>query len=297
LQQVGRAATASSIVIAPRRAPLSGRRGNLPTLNKINRFWVLHRKLLLRGIGALLCALLITLVFQTRGGIANVVLTVSGVLSGEFSQVGFGISEISITGQSMTAERQVLSALDLNERTSTLTFDASAARERLLALPAIAEATVRKIYPGQVIVNLTESAPVARWRINGQTFVIDAAGKPIAGAIGVDEHLPLVIGAGAADDATVIVRALERYQAIGAGLVAVSRIADRRWDLIYQSGLRVQLPENGVAQALTALEGLQTDYSLLDRDLSLIDLRVNGTLAVRLVQHEEDGAGQTGLIE
>lgn len=290
MQQVGRAAAASNIVIAPRRSPLTRRRVNLPALNKINRYWVLHRKILLRGIGALVCALLITVAFQSRGGIAHTLLTVSGVLSGEFSQIGFGISEISITGQVVTGERQVLSALALDERTSTITFDANAARERLLALPAIFDATVRKIYPGQVIVSLTENAPVARWRVDGQTFVIDAAGKPIAGAIGVDEDLPLVIGAGAGDDATVIVRALERYPAIGAGLVAVSRIADRRWDLIYQSGLRVQLPENGVAQALTALDGFQRDYLLLDRDLSLIDLRVNDTLAVRLVQHD-DSAG------
>ena len=260
-------------------------------LNKVNRFWVLHRKLLLRFAGALLCVFAVAFVFQARGGIANAVWTASGVLSGEFSQVGFGISEISITGQAVTGERQILSALELDERTSTITFDANAARERLLALPAVSDATVRKVYPGQVIVNITENVPIARWRIDGKTYVIDAAGKTIGNALDVDDGLPLVIGAGAADDATIIVRALQRYSAIAAGLVAVSRIGDRRWDLIYRSGLRVQLPESGVAQALAALDGFQKEYSLLDRDLSLIDLRVQGSLAVRLINHDENSAG------
>jgi cell division protein FtsQ len=63
----------------------------------------------------------------------------------------------------------------------------------------------------------------------------------------------------------------------------LSRIADRRWDLIYRNGMRVQLPEMGVAQAFAALDDYQKQYALLDRDLSLIDLRVSGTLVVRLV--------------
>ena len=46
--------------------------------------------------------------------------------------------------------------------------------------------------------------------------------------------------------------------------------------------LRVQLPENGVAQALAALDGYQRDKQLLDRDVSVIDLRVPGMVSLKL---------------
>jgi cell division protein FtsQ len=78
-----------------------------------------------------------------------------------------------------------------------------------------------------------------------------------------------------------MVNSLNRYQLLKKDLAALSRIGDRRWDLIYYSGLRVQLPELGVAQALERLESYQRDYALLDRDVTLIDMRVEGVLALK----------------
>lgn len=284
MQQVGLRAAASPIVIDPRRrTPLVQRRRSPHVLAHANRFWVLHRQLLLRAIAGLACALLIAVTFQARGGIAQAMTTLSIVMQGEFAEAGLGVSEITISGQALTRERDIVLALGVDERTSILNFDAEAARQRLLELPAIAEASVRKVYPNEVIITLSEKQPVARWRIDGVTFVIDAAGDQIGDAQAVDAHLPLVIGDGAADDAVVITRALQLYPDIATGLAALSRIADRRWDLIYESGLRVQLPETGVAQALLALDGYQKDHQLLERDLRQIDLRVNGVLAVRPV--------------
>ncbi len=150
-----------------------------------------------------------------------------------------------------------------------MSFDVEAARQRIAELPAIASASVRKSFPGDIVVTVTEKQPVARWRVDGITFVVDASGEQI----GEDR--------GANDDALVMIRALERYPTLNDGLVALSRIADRRWDLIYDTGLRVQLPELGVAGALRHLALYQEDYQLLDRDVTIIDLRVDGIVAVR----------------
>jgi cell division protein FtsQ len=43
----------------------------------------------------------------------------------------------------------------------------------------------------------------------------------------------------------------------------------------------VQLPEQGVAQAMTRLVTYQNDYQLLDRDVTIIDLRIDSVVAVR----------------
>jgi cell division protein FtsQ len=140
---------------------------------------------------------------------------------------------------------------------------------------------VRKVYPSKVIVSIVEKVPVVRWRIGDTTWLIDEMGSKIGTDIASYTDLPLVIGEGAADDAVAMVRVLDRHPDLKDELAALSRIGDRRWDLIYRNGLRVQLPEGGVAQALSRLEMYQSDYALLDRDVTLIDLRVPGLLTLK----------------
>jgi cell division protein FtsQ len=156
-----------------------------------------------------------------------------------------------------------------------------AARQRIAELPAVEAVSVRKTYPGDLIVEITEKVPVARWRVDGITFVVDAAGEQIGEDRGAYGELPLVVGDGANNDALVMIRALDQYPTLKNGLVALSRIADRRWDLIYETGLRVQLPELGIARALRNLVMYQTEYQLLDRDVNIVDLRVASLVAVR----------------
>jgi len=50
----------------------------------------------------------------------------------------------------------------------------------------------------------------------------------------------------------------------------------------------VQLPELGTAQALQHLSNYQANYQLLDRDITLIDLRVDGLVAVRPTKTPEE---------
>jgi len=74
---------------------------------------------------------------------------------------------------------------------------------------------------------------------------------------------------------------MSRYPALENGLEALSRIGERRWDIIYKTGLRVQLPEHGVAQALAQLATLEDHFKVLERDVTVVDLRVPGVVAVR----------------
>ena len=140
---------------------------------------------------------------------------------------------------------------------------------------------MRKVYPNRIIVSIVEKLPVARWRVGDVTWLIDGRGEKIGTDVASYTELPLVIGEGASDDAVAMVRVLGRHASLQNGLAALSRIGDRRWDLIYRNGLRVQLPESGVAQALDRLEMYERDYALLDRDVTQIDLRVPGLVTLK----------------
>ncbi len=260
-------------------------------LRNINQFYVLHKVVLQRLIFFLLSIALVFFLFQTREEISKIYTNFTAIISEQLVLIGFGISEVQINGHVLSTEQQILNALELNEKSSTVTFDAKEARLRLLALPAISEVSVRKSFPKQIIIDIIEVEPVARWNVGGETFYIDKAGKKLAlKTNGGNEDLPLIIGQGAADDAFILINALKQYEAINEDLVALSRIADRRWDLIYKNGLRVQLPEFGMEQALRQLEDYQIEYSIFDKDISIIDLRISNSIAVRLNKRENISA-------
>lgn len=293
MQQVkSEAFLAGARIVDPRALPVPVRSPQRKLRNNFGRAWVLHRQGMLRG--AAIAALLVTaaVIYQVREPIAFGALVLADVAQGRFADAGFAIGEISITGQTLTSEQAVFDALGIEPHTSTVSFDVEAARQRIAELPAVETVSVRKVYPADVIVDITEKVPVARWRVDGITFVVDSAGEQIGEDRGAYGELPLVVGDGANDDATVMIRALDQHVALKDGLMALSRIADRRWDLIYDTGLRVQLPELGVARALTHLETYQADYQLLDRDLTVIDLRVASLVAVRPTKTDEELAAE-----
>ncbi len=288
MQQVkSEAFLAGAQMVHPRSLPVPAPSQRQRLANRFNRAFVLHGGIIRRSV--MVVALLAAAfgVYQVREPIGALATTLAEVAQGNFAQAGLAIGEISISGQTLTSEQAIFDALGIVPHTSTLAFDVEEARQRIAELPAVASVTVRKTYPGDVTVVLTEKTAVARWRVDGVTFLIDGRGEQIGEDGGAYGDLPLVIGDGAADDALVMIRALNMVPSLQDGLIALSRIADRRWDLIYDTGLRVQLPEQGVAQALRRLVSYQSEYQLLDRDVSIIDLRLDNIVAIRPNQTEE----------
>ena len=293
MQQVGANAFATAIAVDPAKLPaLIGGQRRRARLS-FGRAWVLHRKLMLQGIAALACCAAIGGLYELRDRIGAEGASLYDLGERHVAQSQFGIRQISISGQAATSEKDILAALAITPETSMFNFDADAARNAIEALPAIAEATVRKGYPDHLFVSVTERVPVARWRENGTTYIIDSTGAKIAADGDAYPELPLVVGDEAGDDAMVMVRAMTQFPSLKQGLVALSRIADRRWDMIYSSGLRVQLPEQGVAQALGQLMTLETQFKVLERDVVVVDLRVPDVVAVK---PSADAAAQLAAI-
>lgn len=294
MQQVGAKGFADAQLVDPRQLPVPIAEISRRARINFGHAWILHRKIMLRAAAASIVLVAIVGAYEARDLIVAGAMNVYGIAQGEFARAGFGINQINISGQSLTNEATILAALGLNPGTSTVTFDAETALARIEAIPSVKSAAIRKNYPGELIVTIEEKVPMARWRFGDATYLVDEFGQPVAVDDGSFRELPLVVGEGAADDAIVMVRTLDRYPAITRELAALSRIGDRRWDLIFYSGLRVQLPENGVAQALQQLDMYQSSDQLLDRDVTVIDMRVPGMVALQLgefaIKAREDAA-------
>lgn len=199
--------------------------------------------------------------------------------------IGLGIDRVTISGIAELSEIEVLVAAGIDPKTSLAFFDADEARRRLEATPLIREATVRKLYPGEVSITLTEREPYALWQVKGDLFLIAADGTVIDKMDdGRFARLPLVVGDDANKRAKDYIALLEQAGPMASRIRAGSLIAGRRWNLKLDNGMDVRLPEIDPAAAVKRLAGLEADMHLLDKDLLAIDLRQPDRVVMRLTE-------------
>jgi cell division protein FtsQ len=196
------------------------------------------------------------------------------------ADAGFGISEIHITGNGRTPYRQILEVLDMQPGQSIFAADLWSAQARLASLDWIASAEIHRRYPDAIFVTLVEKRPFALWQPPADTHgntpivVVERNGKVITSReVEKFRHLPKLVGAGAPQAAADLVDSVQAHRAVAARIAAYSRVSDRRWNLILDDGVTVQLPESGWQKQLDALEHLIIDSGILERDVTEIDLR------------------------
>jgi cell division protein FtsQ len=96
--------------------------------------------------------------------------------------------------------------------------------------------------------------------------------------------LPLLIGPGANAQARELNRLMEDVPTLKPQLASATWIGRRRWDLSFQTGETVALPEGEPAARAALAKFAKADRSsgLLGRGLVRFDLRVPGKMVVRL---------------
>lgn len=207
--------------------------------------------------------------------------------------LGFRVVAVQTEGQNALTDDEVLLALGIKDDTSLPFLDVKSARERLMANPLVADATVKKLFPDRLTVHLVERKPYALWQHDGKVQILADDGTPI------DEfrdsrfaHLPLVVGPSANKKAQALLDALAFAPKIKAETYAAVYVAERRWNLRLRSGIEVKLPEADFAAALARLEALQAKQNLFAKDITTVDLRSPAHVVVKLTQEAADIMGE-----
>jgi cell division protein FtsQ len=211
---------------------------------------------------------------DTRNSIAN--------------SAGFRITAVAINGRKQLSQDEVLATGGVNGRSSLLFLDAAVVRDKLKANPWIADATVLKLYPGQLQIDIVERSAFALWQQDGRLSVISDDGAVLQTYVSRRFiSLPLVVGKGAETRARDFLALLARYPQVRAATKAAIFIGERRWNLRLKDGLDLRLPENDIGNALAALSKLDKEDRLFSRDIVAVDMRLPDRLTVQL---SEDAA-------
>jgi cell division protein FtsQ len=195
---------------------------------------------------------------------------------------GFRIEAVAITGQTHVTEEELLVATGVTGNASLLFLDADAARARLKAIPWIADAQVRKLYPDRLEIAVTERQVFGLWQNEGTVSLIAGDGTVVGGLDRRFAHLPLVVGKGANMRARALMEALEPFPSVREEMRAAVLVAERRWNLRMKNGVDIRLPEGDIAPALTRFVEMERNKKLLSRDIVAIDLRLPDRVTVRL---------------
>jgi cell division protein FtsQ len=197
--------------------------------------------------------------------------------------VGLQVRGVRLTGNLQMSHAQVLEVAGIHPESSVLFFDADKARERLKANSWIADATVQKLYPDQIMISVIEREPFALWQRDGRIQVIAADGKVIVDHIDARfQHLPLIVGKGAEERAREIVGLLGDHPEVSKAVRAAVLVAERRWTLVLKNGIDVRLPDHDLDRAMVDLARLDAERRLMTRDVTMIDMRVPDRVTVRL---------------
>ncbi len=270
----------------PSVQPGSARRQKGPgALSRLaGRLAIFARRPMLALCGTLLTLVLLGALFAS-GVIGRGFHAIGRAIDTVSADAGFGISEIHITGNRRTPYSQILEVLAMQPGQSIFSADLWNAQQKLSALEWIASAEIHRRYPDAIFVSLVEKRPFALWQAPAENsnggahgeapiWVVERNGKLITSHdLEKFRRLPKLVGEGAPEAAADLVDQVTAHRAIAARIAAYSRISQRRWNLILDDGVTVELPETGWPKQLDALEHLIIDNGILERDVTQIDLR------------------------
>ena len=200
-------------------------------------------------------------------------------------RAGFTVKRLEVKGVKQMDSAPVYE-LALDQKTMAMPLvDVHAIRNRLLQYGWVKDARVSRRLPDTLVIDIVERQPAALWQDKQQLALVDAEGV-VLDRVPVDEmpDLPLLIGPGANGKARQLDGLLKAVPTLSPQLASATWVGRRRWDLSFQTGETIALPEgDGAArQALTKFARLDRSAGLLGRGLVRFDLRVPGKMIVRL---------------
>lgn len=194
---------------------------------------------------------------------------------------GFQIERVTLKGAHYTNAKEVVAMLhDAKTGPATgkslLHYDLTKAKKNVEKLGWVESVAVTRLWPNTLHVSVAERTPAAVWQTDerGTLYLVDKIGKVIT-RVGGDEFaaLPMIVGAPSTQKAEHIVQSLSKYPSLMDHLAALKFMGERRWDIVFENGFTVKLPEENPELAIARIARLYAANSDMIHKLEYLDLR------------------------
>jgi cell division protein FtsQ len=233
-------------------------------------------------------AMTVVMVGSALLGVA-VLAGVPGYVGTEVAQAvgraGFAVKRVEVKGLNRMESLTVYAvALDQHSMAMPL-VDLDKVRNQLLQYGWIADARVSRRLPDTLVVDIIERKPAAIWQNNQRLSLIDDQGVVLERVNPqAMPDLPLVIGQNANAQVASLDQLMDSVPALKPVLSGATWVGNRRWDLRFQSGETLALPEGEdvAANALTRFAKIDGVERLLGRGFVRFDMRDPTKFVVRV---------------
>lgn len=214
------------------------------------------------------------------------------------ANIGFEVAKVEVRGVERMDELPVYNiALGQVDR-SMLALDLPKVRAEMLHLGWVKDARISRRLPDTLVVDIVEREPIAVWQHNGQLHLIDVSGAVLQSvSANAMPDLPLVVGPQANRQTAALGKLLENAPALKPMLAGATWVGNRRWDLRFQSGETLSLPEGDKSSAGALVNFARMDgvNRLLGRGIVRFDMRDPDRFVLRLPRGQaKEAAGDKG---
>ncbi len=187
----------------------------------------------------------------------------------------FQVRLMAIDGASAGVDEDLREILPLDFPVSSFDLDLEGIRKRAEELDAVASASVRIRSGGVLQLDVVERTPSVVWRGRRGLELLDGEGHRVAALAHRTDRpdLPLLAGDGAEDAVPEALELLSVAGLIEPRIRGILRVGARRWDIVLDRDQRILLPEAGAVAALERVIAMDEVQDLLDRDVTVIDMR------------------------
>jgi cell division protein FtsQ len=192
------------------------------------------------------------------------------------AKAGFQVQRVDVTGMERVDQLKVYQLVFAEMDRAMPLVDIEKVRTDLLQYGWIKDARVARRLPDTLAVEIIERKPTAIWQRDGKYSLIDADGIVLQNVrSGEGGDLPTLNGNDANRQTVALNALLDQASALKAQVSGATWVGNRRWDLQFQTGETLALPEGETEAAKALLNFARMDgvHRLLGRDLIHFDLR------------------------
>ncbi len=196
------------------------------------------------------------------------------------------LDDIIIEGRKNVLKQEISTILGLSRSSSFLAIDKENISSQIKTLPWIKNVTIKKTYlPNILQINIEEKKVIALYQENNQFFPLDETAQIINTNFVPKQEYIIVSGQGSKENLLDIMSIVSTNEAVFKRIKALQYISNRRWNIILddiENGKTIKLPEQNYKQAWKKLLKLNQTRGLLKRPLTIIDLRFDNKVILKL---------------
>lgn len=202
---------------------------------------------------------------------------------------GLRLNEIFVSGRKKTSLKEIEDCLQAERGMALTAIDLNAARDAIRRLPWVKTVKIERRLPHVISVNIIERKAIAVYQKNKIYRPVDEEGQIIETTVRRLDGLILLVGEEAPENAPDLLAFLKEEPDLFPRVKSAERIGKRRWNVRLddiEKGILVRLPETDPAAEWSRLARLNNSQKLLERDITMVDLRQPDKLIVRAPKAE-----------